>query len=70
MISNFEAAKMLFQDNTYRNRLDLFFIDHEFIPLLIYENYLNAFQDRNSQNDLLRMAEASDSISISDLINQ
>ena len=48
MISNFDAAKKLFQNNSYRNRLDLFFIDHEFIPLLIQENYLNAFQDRNS----------------------
>lgn len=52
MISNFEAAKRLFQNNNFRNRLDLFFIDHEFIPHLIQENYLSAFQDRNSLIDL------------------
>jgi hypothetical protein len=31
---------------TLRNKLDLFFIDHEFIPLLIQDSYLNTFEGK------------------------
>jgi hypothetical protein len=51
MLNNFDAASRLlnlgdFKNSskykTYRAKLDLFFIDHEFVPLLVQENYLNA----------------------------
>ena len=51
MLNNFDAASKLLnlgdhrnfsKYNTYRSKLDLFFIDHEFVPLLVQENYLNA----------------------------
>jgi hypothetical protein len=57
MINNFEAANkilnfgdenVLNQYNTFRKKLDLFFIDHEFIPLLVQENYLGSFHNRDS----------------------
>lgn len=44
MINNFEAASQLLnhgaiplsiKNPTFRDKLDLFFVDHEFIPLLI-----------------------------------
>jgi hypothetical protein len=52
MINNFEAANKLLNHGenslnkkypTFRQKLDLFFIDHEFIPLLVQESYLNSF---------------------------
>jgi hypothetical protein len=57
MINNFEAArKMLnwgdpnekFEEvyPLFRQRLDLFFIDYELIPLLVQESYLNTMGNR------------------------
>ena len=38
---------------TYRSKLDLFFIDHDFVPLLVQESYLTSFgTDRDSMEDL------------------
>ena len=51
MLNNFDAASKLLNLGdvrnttkypTYRAKMDLFFIDHEFVPLLVQENYLNA----------------------------
>lgn len=51
MLNNFDAASKLLnlhdykvtsKYKTYRSKLDMFFIDHEFVPLLVQENYLNA----------------------------
>jgi replication factor C subunit 1 len=51
MMNNFDAASKLLNLGdvrnttkypTYRSKMDLFFIDHEFVPLLVQENYLNA----------------------------
>jgi hypothetical protein len=53
----------------FRQKLDLFFIDHEFVPLLIQEGYLGSFKERKSDRDLEIMAEAADMISIGDCIN-
>jgi hypothetical protein len=78
MINNFDAAHKLLNcgeislDTKYpffRQKLDLFFIDHEFVPLLIQEGYLGSFKDRKSNRDLELMAEAADMISIGDCIN-
>ena len=52
MINNFDAAHRLLNCGekpldavypTFRQKLDLFFIDYEFIPLLVQEAYLNSF---------------------------
>ena len=75
MINNFDAAHRLLNCGekpldknypTFRQKLDLFFIDYEFIPLLIQEAYLNSFQNRKEMEDLEAMAEASDMISVGD----
>jgi hypothetical protein len=44
----------------------LFFIDHEFVPLLVQESYLNCFGARDSMQDIEKLAEAADQISIGD----
>lgn len=50
MINNFEAAYRLLNNGavplsqkypTFRQKLDLFFIDHDWVPLLVQESYLN-----------------------------
>ena len=88
MLNNFDAASKLLnlhdykvtsKYKTYRSKLDMFFIDHEFVPLLVQENYLNAqmqtIQKRGNsttKEDLLNlenMAEASDCISCSDVVS-
>ena len=78
MINNFDAAHKLLncgekpldqQYPTFRQKLDLFFIDYDFIPLLVQEAYLNSFQNRKEAEDLEAMAEAADMISIGDQLN-
>ena len=78
MTNNFEAANKLLNGGiepldikypTFRQKLDLFFIDFDFIPLLVQESYLNSMGDRDSLEDLETMAEASDMISFSDQLN-
>jgi replication factor C subunit 1 len=79
MINNFDAAAKLLdcgnpsfdqKYTTFRQKLDLFFIDHEFVPLLIQESYLNCFDEgAGSMADLHTMAEASEMMSVGDLCN-
>ena len=78
MINNFDAAhRMLDHGNknmnlnypTFRDKMDLFFIDNDFIPLLIQENYLTAMKDRRAMQDLEKMADAADFISLGDCVN-
>ena len=75
MINNFDAAQKLLnhgekpldaQYKTFRQKVDLFFIDHEMIPLLVQESYLGAMGDKKDLPDLERMAEAADMISLGD----
>lgn len=51
MLNNFDAAARLLnlgdaktanEYRQFRQKLDLFFIDHDFVPMLVQENYLNA----------------------------
>jgi hypothetical protein len=78
MISNFDAAMRLLNhgknslnDNfpLFRQKLDLFFIDSDLIPLLIQESYLNSMGDRKTLDDIERMANASDFISLGDSVS-
>ena len=84
MLNNFDAASKLLnlgdsKNSTkyalYRSKIDLFFIDHEFVPLLVQENYLNAqmsASNRRRQDELGELeaiAEASDCISYGELVS-
>lgn len=79
MINNFDAAHRLLNhgqkslDDKYpqfRQKMDLFFIDYDLIPLLVQENYLTAMGERRDLESLNRMAEASDFISLGDSISR
>ena len=76
MLSNFDAAKELLNSKShslpYRRLLDLYFIDYDFIPLLIQENYLSTFPSQNYSNkkeELQNISLAADLISESDVID-
>ena len=89
MINEYDAASKLLNlgdskvashYKTYRQKVDLFFIDFDFVPMLVQENYLNAMQagmDKRAGGrdakadlrDLERMAEAADLISTGDTAN-
>ena len=49
--------------------MDLFFIDYDLVPLLIHENYLQAFGSYDKEA-VSRMADAADSIAFSDVLNK
>lgn len=73
MVGNFDAAARLLnnretQNLNHKQKIDLFFVDFDLIPLLIHENYLTAMQ--MNEQTVHRMADAADSIAFSDLINQ
>lgn len=75
MISNFEAgSKLLNSTNakkySFRELLDLYFIDYDLIPLLIHENYLSCFYYENKYESLTNCAFASDLISESDVVDK
>ena len=79
MIGNFDAAHRLLNHGgknlndrypKFRDKLDLFFIDHEWVPLLVQDNYLNSMEKRDSPQDIEAMAEASEFISLGDALNR
>lgn len=72
MIGHFDAAAKLLSRKDmkgmrHRDKVDLFFIDFDIIPLIIHENYLMAMT--NDANQLKRISLAADSISFADTIN-
>jgi hypothetical protein len=55
MITNFDAAQRLLDHGKrnlniaypeFRQKMDLFFIDYDMIPMLVQENYLGSMGDR------------------------
>ena len=77
MLKNFDAAKELLSckshNKSFRDLLDLYFIDYDLIPLLIQENYLSTFPSQNfksTQEELDSISLASDLISYSDVIDK
>ena len=79
MINNFDAAHRLLnhgQKNlnekypSFASKMDLFFIDYDLIPLLVQENYLYALGERKSLEDIEKMADAADFMSLGDEINR
>ena len=79
MLTNFEAAKELLSFKSkslpFKNLLDLYFIDYDLIPLLIYENYITTFPSEKGKKkkdeiiNLENLSLASDLISESDVID-
>ena len=68
MINTFEAAYRLLnqkKEDSFRDKLDLYFVDYEMVPLLVHENYLNSMQS----NDIESMALAAEFISEGDVLN-
>lgn len=79
MINNFDAAHRLLDHGkvnlnirypTFRQKVDLFFIDYDLIPLLVHENYLNSMGDRKTLTDIEKMADAADFISLGDSVSR
>jgi replication factor C subunit 1 len=79
MINNFDAAHRLLNHGAknlneryprFRDKLDLFFIDHEWVPLLIQDNYLNSMEKKDTAQDIEAMANASEFISLGDSLNR
>lgn len=75
MINNFEAAYRLLNISegrykSFREKLDLFFVDHEWVPLLVQESYLTSFEKRSSLDDLKALADAAESVSLGDTLNR
>ena len=81
MINNFDAAHRLLNSGegglnikypTFRDKLDLFFIDYDWVPLLVQEGYLNSMQNRGknpTEQDIEDMANAAEFISMGDTLN-
>jgi Replication factor RFC1 C terminal domain len=71
----FQASKMLLDtshnsDLKIIDRLSLFFLDCNMIPLQIYENYLDAWKGDQSLNCVAKMAEQADFMSLGDELNR
>lgn len=54
---------------SFRDKLNLYFIDNDYMPLFIQENYLSSLASNCSLNDIERMANSADYISIGDCVN-
>jgi len=75
MMTPFDACKKLLNSSecsrlTFRERLDMFFVDHSLVGLLVQENYLRAVEKKVTDAELLqRCAYSADLITISDMMN-
>jgi replication factor C subunit 1 len=78
MISNFDAAQRLLNHGKhnlnlnypeFRQKMDLFFIDYDMIPILMQESYLNSMGDRRDMQSIEAMASAADYISMGDQVS-
>eukprot|EP00439_Symbiodinium_sp_Y106_P017955 s582_g2.t1 len=74
MLGPFDACKKLLTHSegarlSFRDRLDLFFVDHSLMGLLVHENYLNAISKKPVNNELLqRCANSADMMAVGDII--
>merc|ERR1719210_1635038 len=75
MLSTFDACKKLLNASegarlSFRDRLDLFFVDHSIMNLLVHENYLNSVAKKPNDVELLnRCAYSADLMVMGDLVN-
>jgi replication factor C subunit 1 len=75
MVSNFDASakllnKAVFRKLNFREKLNLFFIDYDLIPLLIHENYLTCYGNNKSKDDLKSLVKTSEHISVGDILEK
>lgn len=65
LLNSFEGARMSFRD-----RMDMFFVDHSLMGLLVHENYLKSVDKKPVTDDLLsRCAYSADLMTLGDMIN-
>lgn len=75
MMNHWDAAQKLFGSSTRRglsvmDQLDLFFVDHSIMPLMIQENYLRSVVNTPIDAQLLnRCAYSADLMTIGDMLN-
>ena len=78
-INSFDVCKKMLTRSefnkykTYNDKMDLFFIDFELVPNLIYENYISCYNNSNSytkRESLERLTDSIENISISDIIER
>merc|ERR1719221_2422269 len=75
MLSTFDACKKLLNTSegarmSFRDRLDLFFVDHSIMGLLVQENYLGSVSKKPADVQLLnRCAHSADLMSVGDVLN-
>jgi replication factor C subunit 1 len=74
MMTPFDACKKLLNSSegsrmSFRQRMDLFFIDHSLVGLLVQENYVNAVKNRNDLEVLHRCAYSADLLTIGDILS-
>lgn len=75
MVSNFDASaklltKTVLRKLNFREKLNLFFIDYDLIPLLIHENYLTCYSNNKSKEDLKSLVKTTEHISVGDLLEK
>lgn len=74
MLSTFDACKKLLntsqsQGLSYRDRLEMFFVDHSIMGLMVHENYLNAVSKKPVDlPPLNRCANSADLMAVGDMI--
>mmetsp|Transcript_54444 Transcript_54444/g.97305 ORF Transcript_54444/g.97305 Transcript_54444/m.97305 type:complete len:791 (-) Transcript_54444:143-2515(-) len=75
MLSSFDACKKLLNTSegsrmSFRDRLDMFFVDHSIMGLLVHENYLNSVSKKPVTPELMeRCANSADLMAMGDVIN-
>lgn len=76
MITPFDACKKLLNASqgarmSFRDRMDMFFVDYGLVGMLVQENYLRAVESRKLDIELMnRCAFSADLLTISDLMNR
>lgn len=74
MINHFDGVTRLltrasFAKMGFRDKLNMFFLDYDLVPLLVQENYLSCFKDSKPQT-LEKMFKSADHISFSDILDK
>jgi len=69
MLNAFEACRLIIApkpDMTLNDRLDMFFVDYDLIPLMIQQNYVKCFQPR----EIEKISKSANLISFGDVISR
>lgn len=74
MINHFDGVTKLltraaFSKMNFRDKLNMFFLDYDLVPLLVHENYLSCFKDKTPQT-LEKIYKSADHISFSDILDK